>query len=676
MEPKKNNQPKLYQLTNFSQVPEWRALLFTLFVSIAFSLFWVLFSDWLVTRLTDDPTALQSWQKAKEWVYIVSILLLLILLLPKPILDSYNARIRLQQQRDLFANLALASPAGILVTNASGYITFANPQASALLSLPPDQIINRQHDQMPLTFLTHTGDPLPPAELPFNLVQTTLKPVYNLPMAFQQPDGKMTYLQVNAAPILDKGNTFNGMVAIFLDVTEQKNTARDLELSEQYYRALVENAPIGIYHTRLNGEILYANRTLLDMFGYTSLDEFKTETATRHYADPAQRDEIIRQVKAKGTVNNIEVEFRTQQGEILHGLLNASLIGDELSGMIIDITQIKEQELALKHSEARARAYIEAIPDLMFVIDRNGIFHEYHAPDNGMLYVTPEVFLGKPLNEVLSQNLAEMSLKFLKTALESGNIQQFQYSLPVQGKLRHFEARMVPYGKDRVLVLSRDITEVVHLEQARQSAIMEERQRIARELHDAVSQTLFSTSVMAQSLAKVWETNPDKVKKGLDDLVRLTRGALAEMRMLLIELRPTTFERINLPELLQQLADGFASRSSTVIHTELSQIEPLPLQVRIAFYRIAQEALNNVYKHSQATHLTLQLTQDNSTTVLRIEDNGTGFNMATTTPGHGLEIMRERAAEIAAELQIETNPAQGTSIKLVWEDPASRIQDE
>ena len=140
-------------------------------------------------------------------------------------------------------------------------------------------------------------------------------------------------------------------------------------------------------------------------------------------------------------------------------------------------------------------------------------------------------------------------------------------------------------------------------DQAEQAAVWEERQRLARDLHDAVSQTLFSASVIAQTLERSWERDIDLVRQNLVELQKLTQGALAEMRNLLLELRPGSLEQTPLVDLLQQLADGFSGRTQTSIDITISHCEVLPTEVKIMFFRMAQEALNNIIKHARAKNV-------------------------------------------------------------------------
>lgn len=210
--------------------------------------------------------------------------------------------------------------------------------------------------------------------------------------------------------------------------------------------------------------------------------------------------------------------------------------------------------------------------------------------------------------------------------------------------------------------------ENVHLRhQAEEAAVLEDRQRLARELHDAVSQNLFSASVIAESLPRLWERDPNLVQSNLGDLHRLIRGALAEMRILLLELRPNSMTDIELSELLNQLVAGIKGRTQLEINLMVKGRSDLPILVKKNIFRIAQEALNNVVKHSRAKNVDLELIQYDRRLKLSIHDDGTGFTLDNVEGGHlGLQIMVERAKDIGAKLVIDSAPGSNTEIIVTW----------
>ena len=210
-------------------------------------------------------------------------------------------------------------------------------------------------------------------------------------------------------------------------------------------------------------------------------------------------------------------------------------------------------------------------------------------------------------------------------------------------------------------------SELVRKENELRAAVADERSRIAGDLHDSVTQTLFSTAAIADALPEVWDRHPEEARRGLDDLKLLTKGALAEMRTLLLELRPAALLEKTLGELLQQLAGAAAGRTRVPVDVAIDGDERLPDDVQVTLFRVAQEALHNVVKHARATNVKIRLVCDEQSVVLTIHDNGRGFeNNGSTATGMGLEIMRERVRAIDGQLQIDSTPQAGTTVEVQW----------
>ncbi len=215
------------------------------------------------------------------------------------------------------------------------------------------------------------------------------------------------------------------------------------------------------------------------------------------------------------------------------------------------------------------------------------------------------------------------------------------------------------------------------IQQVKETAVLEERSRLARDLHDAVTQTLFSTTLTAEVLPRIWEKNPQEGQKKLEELRELTRGALAEMRTLLVELRPAAMQEAELNDLIRHLGNAFIARARIPLSLSIEGNQPLPLDVKIAFYRVAQEALHNIAKHADAAQAWLNLTYTLDGLHLTIRDDGIGFDLNKLKPDHfGLGIMRERATQVGAQFCVESQPGEGTTISLRWQKAQNQDQGE
>jgi PAS domain S-box-containing protein len=210
-------------------------------------------------------------------------------------------------------------------------------------------------------------------------------------------------------------------------------------------------------------------------------------------------------------------------------------------------------------------------------------------------------------------------------------------------------------------------------------AAYEERNRLARELHDSVTQSLFSANLVAKVLPDLAQNNPERFDYAVKTLGQLTQTALAEMRTMLLELRPRSLTQAPLDSAFQNLTLTIASRSPLEItHSTFDPTPALPEDVQLGLYRIVQETLTNIVKHSQAHHVEFDLRvhppfpQGNprrwqGEIAIHIADDGKGFDMDAVPQGHfGLQIMRERAASIGAKFEMTSEQGNGTQMTVVW----------
>ena len=207
------------------------------------------------------------------------------------------------------------------------------------------------------------------------------------------------------------------------------------------------------------------------------------------------------------------------------------------------------------------------------------------------------------------------------------------------------------------------------LDRSQALAVTEERNSLARELHDSVTQILFSASMLAESIPLIWDKDQEIARMNIEKLSVLLREALAEMRSMLFELRSGDHQDQSLEELLTTLVDSAHARTQVVISLKVDDEPEPPEDVTQVFYRTAREALNNIIRHAEATQASISVLSEPNCAELRIKDNGRGFNPQEIDTGHmGIGIMSERVAEIGGNLQIQSTPGQGTMVVVTWSD--------
>jgi signal transduction histidine kinase len=214
--------------------------------------------------------------------------------------------------------------------------------------------------------------------------------------------------------------------------------------------------------------------------------------------------------------------------------------------------------------------------------------------------------------------------------------------------------------------------------QAREAAVFAERSRIARDLHDGVSQSLFASTVIAGTINKMIDREPAQARAQLDELQKLNRRAMGEMRMMLYELQPDALQRMPLKELMQGAVDAATNSLPARFDVQIEIGAEPPANVRMGLYRIAQEALSNVVKHSGAARVQFELACPAADRcLLRIADDGSGMDNVNGKPGHfGLGNMRERAASIGAAIDLRSAQGHGTEITVVWQPDAGDAEEE
>jgi nitrate/nitrite-specific signal transduction histidine kinase len=213
-----------------------------------------------------------------------------------------------------------------------------------------------------------------------------------------------------------------------------------------------------------------------------------------------------------------------------------------------------------------------------------------------------------------------------------------------------------------------------HYRQAQQLATMAERQRLARELHDSLIQSLYSLTLLTEGGRRLAESGRlEDVSAYFADLWQIAHQSLKEMRLLIYEMRPVALDQADLITAIQQRLDAVEGRAGVQARLLVEGEIFLPPHEEEALYRIAQEALNNSLKHAAATEITVHLEAQVDRVSLRIQDNGRGFDIveAEGSGGLGLYSMRERAKAMEGELSVYSEPGKGTELRVTLE-----VEDE
>jgi len=500
-----------------------------------------------------------------------------------------------------------------------------------------------------------------------------------------------------------------------------------LELKLEHERLLytskaIESISDGITIADANGTAIYNNQAFIDLYGYTVNDLNVRGIPASLFTDPAIAAEIFSTMR-EGRTWNGEVELTTKTGELVPTLMRADSIRDEAGkpiGLISVCTDITEYKM-VQAAEHRQRVLAEALRDiaaaltstldlsevLKRILTNIGRVVPHDAAfimliENGEARVVrTQGFRERAIEDWLTQQpyrveqapeLYQMAVSGQPMVIPTLDASWYEEKPEAMRRFRSYTGAPIRLKGKTIGFLhlnsaAPNFFTVVHAERlqafadqaaialqnaqlhekAQALAVLEERQRLARDLHDAVSQTLFSAAMIAEALPRLWDRNAKRAREQLHELYRLTRGAQAEMRTLLLELRPSTLLEANLEELLNQLAAAVIGRTRMKVTLDIEGDLRMPGDVQTAYYYIAQEAFNNIVKHSRARRVDVRVASTEEAITLSISDDGRGFD-AEQVPATslGLGIMRERANAIGASLQVQSAPGQGTTVTTMW----------
>ena len=481
---------------------------------------------------------------------------------------------------------------------------------------------------------------------------------------------------------------------------------RDLQDARTQIKTLFDNSPLAICVNTPEGKILGVNRALTAMTGYSE-DELLDSDVRMLYIDPEQRAQALQQIGPEGFLSNYGLQLRRRDGSLYNVNLNISrleLAGQPvLLGVADDVTAEMEARRALSAlyqvsydmaAITELQALIEhAVPHLHEIVDFQRAALMLIEDDEEALtiyaYTTPKL----PPDFTIP-HVPISSWPFLQSALtaaESIYVPDMQASAAIQAELdamqatqlaaalkasrswlglplrageqtigllnilhddaNRYEASEIELARTFANQLAVAIDNIYLNERTGRSAAADERSRIARELHDSVTQTLFTASVLAEATPRIWNRDQGIARQNMEKLNVLIRGALAEMRSLLVELRTDASPDQSLNQLLNTLAEATRARSNMAVSISVEGDRELPADVTMTLYRIAQEALNNVIKHAEATRVDIMLLNQSDRVAMHIRDDGRGFDPQAIPAGHmGISIMAERTQKIGGRL--------------------------
>jgi PAS domain S-box-containing protein len=469
-------------------------------------------------------------------------------------------------------------------------------------------------------------------------------------------------------------NAADGYIeGVIADISDHKRAEVALQTSEERLRLALTASNQGLYDMNLKTEEIVVNPEYALMLGYDPATFHETKSRWAESLHPDDRESMFAIYNGfmTGEVPNYQAEYRlrTQDGQWKWILSVGKIVtwnesGEPIRalGVYTDIDDCKRAEAALQASESKLRTLIEAIPDPLFVLTAEGRFLEIIVQEPNLLWQPIEEMIGKTMHQ-LGKEQADEFLGYIQQVLRTQQILTVEYNAFLNGREAWFSARIAPINHDQVIWLTRDITAQ---KQAEAASILEERNRMAREIHDTLAQAF--TGILAQVGAanQVLADDVEATQAHLDLIKELARTGLTEARRSVVALRPQLLEEGSLESALRRLVSQLrtAAMDATLYYEIKGAVYSLPTEVESNLLRIGQEALTNAIRHANADEIRVELIYESDQVCLRVRDNGQGFGVGSipSSEGFGLLGMSERAERIGAQLTIRSQPGQGTEM--------------
>jgi PAS domain S-box-containing protein len=525
--------------------------------------------------------------------------------------------------------------------------------------------------------------------------------VRNVEATFRTKGGALRIMLSSADQIELRGQRC--VLFTLSDITERKQAEEAMRESERRFRAVFDNIGIGMSLVNFDGVPIEANRTLQQMLGYSSDEMRATTFAKLTHPDDVDLGDHLFKMMIKGEIDlyRIEKRYLKKDGGMIWANLTVTLVRDDLGrpqftiGMVEDFTQRRHAEEMLSQSEELNRRILESSSDCIMVLDLDGMVRYINAGGiKGLEISDPGHFLSKPMVNLWFGADRQAAIEAIARSLRGSTGAFSGYCPTLTGIAKWWDVVITPITDAagnvvQLLSISRDITQrkcaeealVVSEEALRDSydrieylagrlivAQEEERKYIARELHDDLNQQVAALALGLGKLERQLRSADAPIRNQLEKLEDRVTRLSEQIRRLSHELHSSTLEHVGISAALRLYCGEFAELNGIPINLRIEgNVEPMPTDSALCLYRVAQESLRNIVKHSGATSAEVVMTGSTESIELRITDHGRGFNpdQVKERQGLGLVSIEERVKLIRGSFEVHSKPGIGTELRVV-----------
>jgi PAS domain S-box-containing protein len=484
-----------------------------------------------------------------------------------------------------------------------------------------------------------------------------------------------------------------GRMFVFLrDITERKLAEEALHRTEENFRRSLDDSPLGVRVVTTKGETLYANRSMLNIYGYDSIEELRTTPVKERYTLESYAEfKIRRKKRRRGEYDPTEYEISIvrKNGEVRHlQVFRKEILWNgerQFQTLYQDITERKRAKAVLRESEERFRVLFESINDAEFVhyVDEEGSprgFIQVNDVACQRLGYTREELLGLTPRDITTPEEYKRLFAKREKLISKGNIivetvhvTRDGRQIPVESSVRIFDY----LGKRAAISISRDITERKQAEEEMRNARTQleqlnkhlirvredERALISRNIHDELGQSLTAIKI---DLHWALENIGDKpaLNQKLNNMLEIVSSTITTVQRIASELRPGILDDLGLASAIEWYCEEFEKRTGIQCRMDLEDIQSQDPQKTLTLFRILQESLTNVIRHAHAKNVTIKLSRLKEAFKLEIQDDGIGISQKKidSKDSLGLIGIRERVRQLGGEFEIFKQKDKGTGL--------------